>query len=59
MENTPYYSNNLDILKCYVKDESVDFVYLDHPFNSNVNDNVLKLSASRAPHVHVMLMKGK
>jgi DNA modification methylase len=41
MENTLYYGDNLDILKRYVKDESVDLVYLDPPFNSNANYNVL------------------
>jgi site-specific DNA-methyltransferase (adenine-specific) len=39
--NTLYYGDNLDILKRYIKDESVDLVYLDPPFNSNVNYNVL------------------
>jgi len=27
--NTLYYGDNLDILRRYVKDESVDLVYLD------------------------------
>lgn len=31
---TLYYGDNLDILKRYIKDESVDLVYLDPPFNS-------------------------
>ncbi len=31
---TLYYGDNLDILKRYVADESVDLVYLDPPFNS-------------------------
>jgi DNA modification methylase len=39
--NTLYYGDNLDILRRYVKDESVDLVYLDPPFNSNQNYNVL------------------
>lgn len=39
--NTLYYGDNLDILKRYIKDESVDLVYLDPPFNSKVNYNVL------------------
>jgi site-specific DNA-methyltransferase (adenine-specific) len=39
--NQLYYGDNLDILKRYVKDESVDLVYLDPPFNSNANYNVL------------------
>ncbi len=29
-----YYGDNLDILRRYVKDETVDLVYLDPPFNS-------------------------
>jgi Adenine specific DNA methylase Mod len=39
--NTLYYGDNLDILKRYIKDESVDLIYLDPPFNSNKNYNVL------------------
>jgi DNA modification methylase len=39
--NTLYYGDNLDILRRYVKDESVDLVYLDPPFNSNATYNVL------------------
>jgi site-specific DNA-methyltransferase (adenine-specific) len=31
---TLYYGDNLDILRRYVKDEAVDLVYLDPPFNS-------------------------
>ena len=39
--NTLYYGDNLDILRRYIKDESVDLVYLDPPFNSNATYNVL------------------
>lgn len=39
--NTLYYGDNLDILQRYIKDESIDLVYLDPPFNSNANYNVL------------------
>lgn len=39
--NVLYYGDNLDVLRRYVKDESVDLVYLDPPFNSNANYNVL------------------
>ncbi|HMQ05077.1 MAG TPA: DNA methyltransferase [Pyrinomonadaceae bacterium] len=39
--NTLYYGDNLKILREYIKDESVDLVYLDPPFNSNRNYNVL------------------
>ncbi len=41
MENTLYYGDNLEILKRYISDESVDLVYLDPPFNSSQNYNVL------------------
>ena len=41
MQNTLYYGDNLDILRRYVGDETVDLVYLDPPFNSNANYNVL------------------
>ena len=41
MRNTLYYGDNLDILRQYVPDESVDLVYLDPPFNSNASYNVL------------------
>ncbi len=40
-DNVLYYGDNLDILRRYVKDDSVDLVYLDPPFNSNANYNVL------------------
>lgn len=39
--NLLYYGDNLDILRRYVADESVDLVYLDPPFNSNATYNVL------------------
>ena len=41
MPNTLYYGDNLDILRNHIADESVDLVYLDPPFNSNRNYNVL------------------
>lgn len=39
--NRLYYGDNLDVLRRYVGDDSVDLVYLDPPFNSNANYNVL------------------
>ncbi len=36
---TLYYGDNLDILRRYLKDETVDLVYLDPPFNSAANYN--------------------
>jgi site-specific DNA-methyltransferase (adenine-specific) len=39
--NTLYYGDNLDILRRYIDDESIDLIYLDPPFNSNADYNVL------------------
>ena len=41
LKNQLFYGDNLDVLGRYVADESVDLVYLDPPFNSNANYNVL------------------
>ena len=41
MSNALYYGDNLDVLRSHIKDESVDLVYLDPPFNSNANYNLL------------------
>ncbi len=40
-KNRLYFGDNLDILRAHVKDESVDLIYLDPPFNSNATYNVL------------------
>jgi len=39
--NTLFYGDNLDILRAYIADSSVDLVYLDPPFNSARSYNVL------------------
>lgn len=39
--NKLYYGDNLDVLRRHIRDESVDLVYLDPPFNSNANYNVI------------------
>lgn len=39
--NMLYYGDNLDVLKLHVKDESVDLIYLDPPFKSNQDYNIL------------------
>jgi site-specific DNA-methyltransferase (adenine-specific) len=41
MENVLYYGDNLDILKRYIPDESIDLIYLDPPFKSSQNYNIL------------------
>jgi DNA modification methylase len=40
-KNKLYYGDNFEVLQRYVKDESVDLVYLDPPFNSRQDYNVL------------------
>ena len=40
-DNLLYYGDNLQILRSEIADESVDLVYLDPPFNSNQDYNVL------------------
>lgn len=39
--NLLYYGDNLEILRKYIPDDSVDLVYLDPPFNSNRDYNVI------------------
>ena len=39
--NSLYYGDNLDILRRYVQDGSVDLIYLDPPFKSDQTYNVL------------------
>ena len=39
--NTLYFGDNLDIMRQYIKDETVDLVYLDPPFKSDQDYNVL------------------
>jgi len=41
MSNALYFGDNLDVLRESIKDESVDLIYLDPPFNSNATYNVL------------------
>ncbi|MCJ7776741.1 MAG: restriction endonuclease [Sedimentisphaerales bacterium] len=40
-ENILYYGDNLDILRRYINDETIDLVYLDPPFKSDQNYNIL------------------
>ncbi|MDE2856887.1 MAG: DNA methyltransferase [Chloroflexota bacterium] len=50
MKNTMYYGDNLEILRNpdYFPNECVDLIYLDPPFNSNRNYNVLFKAESGA-----------
>jgi len=39
--NVLYYGDNLEILRKYIPDESIDLIYLDPPFNSQASYNIL------------------
>lgn len=39
--NTLYYGDNLHVLRDKIQDESVDLIYIDPPFNSAANYNVI------------------
>lgn len=39
MNNKLYYGDNLEVLRKYIKDESIDLCYIDPPFNSKRNYN--------------------
>ena len=41
MTNKLFYGDNLDVLREHIATESVDLIYLDPPFNSNANYNIL------------------
>lgn len=53
-KNQLYFGDCLDILRESIKDESVDLVYLDPPFNSNATYNVLfKGPKGHAEHAQI------
>lgn len=41
MTNKLFYGDNLDVLREHIASDSVDLIYLDPPFNSNANYNIL------------------
>ena len=48
MPNALYYGDNLDVLRESIATESVELIYLDPPFNSNADYNVLFRSPAGA-----------
>ena len=40
-KNKLYYGDNLDVMRKSIADESIDLIYLDPPFKSNTNYNLL------------------
>jgi site-specific DNA-methyltransferase (adenine-specific) len=49
--NALYYGDNLDILRRYVADDSVDLVYLDPPFSASRHHNLLFPEVDGTPSV--------
>ena len=43
MKNILYYGDNIDILREHIDSESVDLIYLDPPFKSKQNYNIVLL----------------
>jgi site-specific DNA-methyltransferase (adenine-specific) len=54
-ENLLYYGDNLEILGRYLADESVDLVYLDPPFKSDQDYNVLFAEQDGSRHPRLQL----
>src|SRR5260370_29808740 len=52
--NFLYYGDNLTVLREQIDDESIDLVYLDPPFNSQANYNVLfKAPSGEQSHAQI------
>ena len=47
MGNALYYGDNLAVLRESIAGESVDLIYLDPPFNSQANYNLLFMAERR------------
>jgi DNA modification methylase len=50
-----YFGDCLDVLRSNVKDESVDLIYLDPPFNSSENYNILFRSPKTEEQSHAQI----
>ena len=48
-ENTLYYGDNLEVMRKYLRNECIDLVYLDPPFNSKRDYNLLFREPSGEP----------
>lgn len=52
--NTLYYGDNLEVLRRHIPDECVDLIYLDPPFNSNADYNVLFAEHAEKSHAQIV-----
>jgi len=53
-KNTLYYGDNLPVLREHLPDECADLIYLDPPFNSNADYNVLFTEHAEKSHAQVV-----
>jgi len=55
-DNKLYFGDNLDILYRYVSDESLDLIYLDPPFKSSQDYNILfaEQNGTRHPRLQIL-----
>ena len=51
--NKLFFGDNLEVLRSHIEPSSVDLIYLDPPFNSNANYNVLFGAQGRASEAQV------
>lgn len=59
-QNTLFYGDNLKVLREHFQTHSVDLIYLDPPFNSNRNYNVLfKDESGIDSEAQIMAFQGK
>jgi 16S rRNA G966 N2-methylase RsmD len=60
MSNELYYGDNLEVLRKYIKDESIDLCYIDPPFNSKSNYNQIynNIGKKIKPKLKLLLIHG-
>jgi site-specific DNA-methyltransferase (adenine-specific) len=53
MDNKLYYGDNLEVLRKYIQDETIDLCYIDPPFNSKRNYNQIYNSIGKEDRAQV------
>ncbi len=57
LKNQLFFGDSLAVLREHIADESAVLVYLDPPFNSNANYNVLFKEVDGAPSVRIPALR--
>ncbi len=50
LSGTLFFGDNLSVMREHIPDQSIDLIYLDPPFNSNADYNVLFEDESGREH---------